>query len=153
MKNLVALSIMALVAVIAGVIFYTSRTPDVPELIIDSNQPSGNSVINLGDVVKLDKSLANSIIKSPFKITGEARGIWYFEASFPIKLLDGNGNQIAIAVAQAQDNWMTIELVPFEATLEFKAPATDTGTLVFQKDNPSGLPEHDADVRVSIRFR
>ena len=103
--------------------------------------------------MKLDKSLANSVIKSPLKIAGEARGVWYFEASFPIKLLDGNGNQIAIAVAQAQDNWMTIELVPFEATLEFKTPATDTGTLVFQKDNPSGLPEHDADVRVPIRFR
>lgn len=148
---------MVLVAAIVGAVFYISRTGDsrISELPINgtpANQSDG-TVLNLGDVVKLDKDLANSIIKSPLKITGQARGIWYFEASFPIKLLDGNGKQIAIAVAQAKSNWMTIELVPFEVTLEFEAPATNIGTLVFQKDNPSGLPENDADVRVPIRFR
>jgi len=37
--------------------------------------------------------------------------------------------------------------------ISFKPSATDTGFLVLQKDNPSGLPEHDQEVRYPIRFR
>ena len=31
-------------------------------------------------------------------------------------------------------------------------PATSTGTLVLQKDNPSGLPEHADELRIPVRF-
>jgi hypothetical protein len=48
---------------------------------------------------------------------------------------------------------MTIEAVPFTATVSFKTSPTDTGFMVLKKDNPSGLPEHDASVRFPVRFR
>ena len=47
---------------------------------------------------------------------------------------------------------MTADFVPFEAKLEFQKPATGTGTLTFQKDNPSGLPEHDDAFQIPVRF-
>ncbi|MDP3794962.1 MAG: Gmad2 immunoglobulin-like domain-containing protein [bacterium] len=91
-------------------------------------------------------------IESPLLVSGQARGPWYFEASFPVRLFDGNGRELAVEPAQAQGEWMTIEFVPFTVILNFSAPATETGTLILEKDNPSGLPEHADSVSIPIRF-
>ncbi|RJQ33758.1 hypothetical protein C4568_03855 [Candidatus Parcubacteria bacterium] len=104
------------------------------------------------DLIVVDAPLPNVTVESPLTITGKARGGWFFEASFPVKMLDANGNELAIAPAQAQGEWMTSEYVPFKAQLAFGAPSTPTGTLVLEKDNPSGLPEHANELRIPIRF-
>mgnify|MGYP001570776670 CR=1 FL=1 len=104
------------------------------------------------DLLRVDTPLADAVISSPLTISGAARGTWYFEASFPIKLLDGSGKEIAVAIAQAQSDWMTTEFVPFSAILTFTAPTTSNGTLVFHKDNPSGLPENDDSFSLPIKF-
>lgn len=103
--------------------------------------------------VRVTAPAANAVVKSPLTVTGSARGPWYFEASFPVRLYDALGNELAAVPAQAKGEWMTIEYVPFEATLSFKTPATATGTLVFEKDNPSGLPEHADSVSIPVRFK
>lgn len=105
------------------------------------------------DLIVLTLPQPNTIVTSPLELTGEARGNWYFEASFPVKLLDADGNVLAQIPAQAQGDWMTENFVPFKTTLEFTAPATDTGTLVLEKDNPSGLPEHADSLIVPVKFR
>jgi hypothetical protein len=103
--------------------------------------------------IRVTAPLANTVISSPLPVSGDARGTWYFEASFPIELRDSAGNTIATHYATAQGEWMTEEFVPFTSSLSFTAPATDTGVLVLKRDNPSGLPENDAEVRIPIRFR
>lgn len=105
------------------------------------------------ETICVNKLQPNALVVSPLKITGHARGTWYFEASFPIQLLDQTGTVLAQVPAQSQGNWMTEDLVPFTATLNFATPATDTGMLVLKKDNPSGLPQNDAALTVPIRFR
>ncbi|MCK9377857.1 MAG: Gmad2 immunoglobulin-like domain-containing protein, partial [Syntrophobacterales bacterium] len=55
-------------------------------------------------------------------MAGKARGAWFFEATFPVRLLDGNGREIADWVpAHAKADWMTDAWVPFETTLAFDA--------------------------------
>ena len=104
------------------------------------------------DQIKVTKPLPNDVVVSPLTIEGEARGTWFFEATFPVKLLDANGDAIAIHFAQAQDEWMTEDFVAFKAQIEFEKPSTDTGMLILEKDNPSGLPENDADIRIPVSF-
>ncbi len=104
------------------------------------------------DKIKVTTPLPNAVVSSPLLIKGEARGTWYFEASFPVKILDANGTELGIVPAQAQGEWMTTEFVPFETSLTFKKPTTKTGTLVLQKDNPSGLPEYDDSVSIPVTF-
>ncbi len=99
-----------------------------------------------------------SEISSPLRITGEARGPWYFEASFPVVLTDGDGLIIAEGHGQAQGEWMTTEFVPFEATLEFVVPANvdafgRRGSLILKNDNPSGDPARDKAVEIPVRFK
>jgi len=123
------------------------RTPDGRNFTEDI----GNE-LEKTDLIRITNPRPNQTISSPLTVTGEARGNWFFEASFPIKLLDENGQQIAIAVAQAKGEWMTTDFVPFEATLEFSAANSKKGKLVLEKDNPSGLPEYDDSLIVPVVF-
>lgn len=104
------------------------------------------------DAIRVSAPVADAVLSSPFVITGEARGTWYFEATFPVTLLDADGKPVISTFAQAQGEWMTEQYVPFRTELTFTAPATATGTLVLEKANPSGLPEHAGEVRVPVRF-
>lgn len=103
-------------------------------------------------LIKVTAPLAESIVTSPLELIGEARGYWYFEASFPVAIYDAYGTELGIVPAQAQGEWMTEEFVPFKAKLTFATSTTETGYVVFKKDNPSGLPEHDDELRIPVRF-
>ena len=105
------------------------------------------------DLIYVEAPKPDTIVKSPLVVRGEARGNWYFEASFPVRLLDSEGKEIAVGIAQAQGDWMTTEFVPFETKLIFITPTSgQLGTLLLQKDNPSGLPENDDELRIPVRF-
>ena len=81
---------------------------------------------------------------------GEARGNWYFEASFPIEVRDAAGNVIATGIAQAQGDWMTENFVPFVATVQIPANYIDEAVLVLMNDNPSGMPENARSISFPI---
>lgn len=104
-------------------------------------------------LIKVDNPQPNQEIQSPFIVKGKARGNWYFEAVFPVKLLDENGNVIVQTQARALNDWMTEDFVPFEAVLTFSVPEDQNGTLVLQKDNPSGLPKNDAEIRIPVALK
>lgn len=112
----------------------------------------GNA-LEVADRIYVDYPQPNTVITSPLRVTGAARGDWYFEASFPATLQDASGTVLAVQPAQAQGEWMTTDFVPFLVTLTFAPPTSTTGTLVLEKDNPSGLPEHAAELRVPVRLR
>jgi len=113
----------------------------------------GNALEKI-NLIRAEVPRPNDKISSPLEIKGEARGTWFFEASFPIRLLDENGNEITInpAYAQAQGDWMTENFVPFKATIEFETPTTKKGTLILKKDNPSGLPQNADELRIPVSF-
>ncbi|MBU0577322.1 Gmad2 immunoglobulin-like domain-containing protein [Patescibacteria group bacterium] len=105
------------------------------------------------DLISVITPLPGELVASPLIIEGEARGYWYFEGDFPVILLDENREQIALAIAQSQGEWMTEDFVPFEAELEFEAPESDMGFLILRKDNPSDIPELDDEIEIKIKFR
>ncbi len=107
----------------------------------------------LFNLIQITTPKADQVIESPLVIKGKARGSWYFEASFPVKLLDNQGKILAQGIAQAQSDWMTENFVPFVATLTFTKPTSTAGTLILQKDNPSGLPEHDVQISIPLLFK
>lgn len=104
------------------------------------------------DLIQITKPRPNETVQNPLTIKGKARGYWFFEANFPVKLKDANGNQLGTVAAQTTSDWMTEDFVPFEATLQFQSPTTEKGTLILEKANPSGLPENADELRVPVRF-
>jgi hypothetical protein len=117
-----------------------------------NNTTSSSSSSVMNPDITVSSPTAGSTVSSPLTVTGEAKGGWYFEASFPVHLLDGNGNEIVSAPATAQGDWMTPNFVPFSVTLTFPTPATSTGTLVLEKDNPSGEPQNAASISIPVQF-
>jgi hypothetical protein len=103
--------------------------------------------------IRVSSPRPNNLIESPLKIKGEAVGYWFFEGDFPIKLLDSDGNELGSAIAKALSDWMTEKFVPFEAEIEFSLSATKKGNLIFEKDNPSGLPGNDDQLRIPVNFK
>jgi len=101
----------------------------------------------------LETLMPNETVRSPLLVKGRARGNWFFEASFPVVIVDWDGRIIGQGIAQAQGEWMTTEFVPFEATLTFTADPqaySTRGSLILQKDNPSGLPEYDDALEIPV---
>jgi len=139
----------------------TKPAGDIDRLVEKIENAASSSVLaayavdaaKKANLIRVFSPLPGARVTSPLKVTGEARGNWYFEASFPVKLLDANGNLLAVKPAQAGGDWMTENFVPFSVVLDFQKPSTASGTLVLEKDNPSGLPENDDSLRVPIRFR
>lgn len=92
-------------------------------------------------------------IANPLVLKGKARGVWYFEASFPVKVLNSADQEIGVGIAQAQSDWMTEDYVPFVATVNYPPQTSGSlGSLVIIKDNPSGLPENEDSFTVPITF-
>lgn len=133
-KNQVILSLIILALVIVVVISNEKVTPGNDKISVTFPKP-------------------NQVVLSPLTVSGEARGTWYFEASFPVKLLDANNQELAVMPAQAQGEWMTENFVPFRVTLTFANPPTATGKLILQKDNPSGDPAREEQIEIPVRFR
>ena len=105
------------------------------------------------DLIVLDFPRPNQTVKSPLLVKGQARGFWFFEGDFPVVLTDWDGLIIGEGIAVAQEEWMTEEFVPFQALIEFEVPAyKNQGTLILQKDNPSGLPKHDDALEIPVFF-
>lgn len=102
--------------------------------------------------IVVDAPVAGATIISPLIVQGEAKGPWYFEASFPVRVEDAAGTMLGQAPATAQGEWMQVGPVPFVGSIPFVTSTSRAGFVVFAKDNPSGLPEHAAEFRVPIIF-
>lgn len=147
MKNKTSLFVIILAIAALAVFFLLPERGTSPSIPSD-----GVNGVDKSNLIRVDSPLPNQEVSSPLVVKGQARGTWYFEASFPVRLLDGTGKEIAVVPAQAQGEWMTTEFVPFETELIFDAPATSEGTLILEKDNPSGLPENADQISIPVRF-
>jgi hypothetical protein len=123
------------------------RTPDGKTFVEDI----GNELEKI-DLIRVNQPRPNTLIQSPLEIKGEARGYWFFEADFPVRLFDANSTELGTGIARTSSNWMTEDFVPFEVEIEFQMPTTKKGTLILEKDNPSGLPENADELRIPVLF-
>ena len=117
-----------------------------------SGDGKNNEVDAISDQIIVSAPLPDQLITSPLIITGEARGTWFFEANFPVSLLDSNENILVLHYAATEEEWMTEDFISFTATIEFDDPETATGFLVLDKNNPSDIREYDAQLIIPVRF-
>lgn len=141
---------MVLIIIAICTWFYFDSQKNLAETTQDVLPPQITYINATSDLIEVELPFPGAVTGKEFGVIGKARGYWFFEASFPIELLDKDGKLLATGIATAQTDWMTTEFVPFKA--EIKAPIDYIGpaTLVLHKDNPSGLPENDASISFPI---
>ena len=143
--------LIVLFIVILGLTWALFAIPTpTPPITATTNPPVATSTPTLAERVIVTSPASGSQVGKTFTVVGEAPGPWYFEASFPIKVVDANNNFIGQGIAKAQTDWMTVGQVPFTATVTISGNYSGPGTLVLLKDNPSGMPENDDSVSVPI---
>lgn len=152
-RNKIIFSIALVVLIVIAFVLLLTYQPKslnndaLNNMVVDNNQPTDNS-----QDVFIDQPKMNSKISSHVKLSGRIRGTWFFEASLPIKIVDGNGQVLGSGTAQAQDSWMTEDLVRFTAEINFLPPETATGQIIIEADNPSGDPLRDRNFIVPVSF-
>jgi hypothetical protein len=134
----------------------SSTTCTLPDLVIQEPKPvvATTTIDTLADKIVVDDVLfatsTKDVEEMMLTVIGKARGTWYFEASFPVDLIVGT-TTIAKGIATAQDDWMTEEFVPFEVEIEYATEYSgEDAMLILKKDNPSGLPENNAQLEQEV---
>ena len=115
-----------------------------------TDSPAGGKMSN---EITIDQDLT-SPVASPLVLTGTVDPSWMFEGQFMVKLLDENRNVIVqtSATEEVPGSWMSGEPVKFSARLEYQTQ-NEKGYLVFENDNPSGLPENSKQVEYEVTFK
>ncbi len=121
------------------------KTPD-GRVFAEETVPAITYVNSSKDLIVVDLPYPGAVTGKEFVVSGKARGTWYFEASFPVKVLDKDGKVLWQGPAQAQSEWMTENFVPFKVTAKVPQSYIGPATLVLMKDNPSGEPARDASI-------
>jgi hypothetical protein len=154
MKNLIIVIVGALI-----VVFVLSKVSSKPSPVVENPTPVEQVPTEIaltsqkGVVIYVTMPDPNVPSGSPLKITGRAPGNWFFEASAPVTLTNWDGLIIGEKYIQAQGEWMTTDYVPFEGEITFtEGNLYNRGFLIFKKDNPSGLPEHDDSAEMMIKI-
>ncbi|HEY4509270.1 MAG TPA: Gmad2 immunoglobulin-like domain-containing protein [Candidatus Paceibacterota bacterium] len=105
------------------------------------------------DNIKVTFPIPDAVVGKEFLVTGSARGTWFFEASFPVEVLDKDGKVLVATPAQAEGEWMTPDFVPFKADIKIPDSYTGPATLVLNRDNPSDLPQNAASISFPITIK
>ncbi len=110
----------------------------------------GNA-IEMADEIRVVIPRPNQGVTLPLVIKGEARGGWFYKGAFSIELLGASGQQIAIAEAQALEDWMTDRFVPFTADVVLEGSAIpERAVFIFRKNSPTGT---EVDVKLTLPVR
>jgi len=164
---LIGLSIVAILLLAAARTF-TPKHADVATSTSSANtiatSTAGTDAISTStdaaSLIHVTFPQAGAAITSPLKMTGEARGGWYFEASFPVTVVDWDGKIIGQGPVQAKGDWMTTDFVPFEGAINFIKPKCAAGTdfckrgaVIFKNDNPSGQASTSRAVEIPVNFK
>jgi hypothetical protein len=155
MKGRYAIGLVVL-ALLAGLAFLKMDRENTPAPVVEEKEgeeevtPEITYTNSSADLVVVELPFPGAVVGKDFSVIGKARGTWFFEASFPLLLLDKDGAVLAQSYAMTADEWMTTEFVNFKG--DFKVPEYYIGpaTLILSKDNPAGEPRFDASLSFPI---
>ncbi|MBX4209330.1 hypothetical protein KW799_01355, partial [Candidatus Parcubacteria bacterium] len=140
-------------AVLAILVVYAVFAFDIPYRKADTAGTGTPGAAGTNDMIRVSVPKSGDAIVSPVVVSGEARGTWFFEASFPIEVVAPDGTVLGRGIAQAQGDWMTPDFVSFTASIAFDPKSNVSGVIRLMKDNPSGLPQNDAHIDVPVSFK
>ena len=101
------------------------------------------------DDLRIETPDPDARITSPLIASGAANNTWYFEASFPARLMAQDGTMIAEAPAIAASDWMAPGDVPFNVEMAFTVEEETHATLVLEEDRP-GEGAEPRQVRIPV---
>ena len=123
-------------------------------IVATSSAPSSSAYVNASeDLIFATAPKPGATLTSTILLKGFARGSWYFEAVFPIVVINKDGMTIGQGQGRADGDWMTNAFVPFSTEIDLKAPYSGPAIIKLEKDNPSGDPSRDASLSIPVTLQ
>lgn len=111
-----------------------------------------NKINDAKDIIIIDSPKPYQKVQIPIFVKGKARGNFFFEGTFPIRIEDENGNLITTGNIMTKENWMSEDFVSFETYFNFDKKDLKRGFIIFEKANPSGLKENKFEIKIPVYF-
>lgn len=104
------------------------------------------------DLIVIETPKPYQKVQNPIYIKGKAKGNFFFEATFPVRIEDENGNIVKNSYIMTKENWMSEDFVSFETKLYIDELKIKRGFIIFEKANPSGLKENKFEIKIPVYF-
>jgi hypothetical protein len=101
------------------------------------------------DTIIVLSPLPRQVVSSPLQLRGEAVG-WFHEGEFSVRLLDEDGNEITRTNVVTQDDWLSLDYLEFEGTLEFDDVPSQSGSVVFK--SAAAAPGQQQEIVIPVQF-
>lgn len=122
--------------------------------VLDWQQfPEKLEVSSAKEEIELETPEPFQVVKSPISVSGQARGSWFFEADFPLRVENKEGELVTSTFVTTTEEWMTEEFVSFKKDIDYEHPSAGYSYLILEKANPSGLPENSDELRIPVYLR
>jgi uncharacterized alpha/beta hydrolase family protein len=158
MKKIVIFIVIILLAlVILGFIFDWGREyNDIANL--GTNNTASSSIQNSSSTSDMPIIVSNikdnQEVSNPILINGRARGDWFLNGSFPVELVDSDGNTIASSTANALSESTTSNYIDFTANLFYtKSSSTINALIILSNNNTSGNQELDQSIFIPVTLK
>lgn len=127
---------------------------DSQEEEIEKEERIGGEVLSeKGQKIYLENIKSGDTVDIGYEVKGEAPGSWFFEGSFPVRVLNIQGEVVSTFVATTYDDWMNETTVPFSVIIDFPLEQEGAYVLQFEKSNPSGLDENSDIAKIAISIK
>ncbi len=152
---LISIAILVFLAIVLRVYQSFQNSQKNGEFIVINPITTSTTAEQIDDLgIIIDQPKPGESFSDPFAVTGKARGFWFFESSFPLKIIDEQAKVWGSGAAIAQADALTDNFVPFVGFIKFlseeKPVSGSKAFVVFTNDNPSGLPENEISTTVPI---
>lgn len=150
-----------MIVILSGVVYWSTRPTDK---IVTAYIPSDEAAQEIADYFKSKSNMIT--VSSPLvagvaaalpqvaTISGTARGMWFFEGTFPVEVVDQEGNVVGRGQAKAEGKWMTENFVPYTVNIQTTGATVGAmGSILLKKDNPSGEEDKNDLLEVPVIFQ
>jgi hypothetical protein len=158
MKNIV-IGLVLIVVLGAGYLLFSNQSSNEKptDTVVDPVDPVEQVTVDSGnnDLISVTTPQPEQEVSSPIQVSGQARGYWFFEATAPVTVTNWDGLILGEGYMEAQGDWMTEEFVPFTGEIVYEPELnaySATGTIIFRRANPSGLPENDDAFEMQVQL-
>lgn len=118
--------------------------------ICNEEEVSKDVLSEKGTKLTLENLEDGDTVDEGYEVKGKVSGEWFFEGTFPVRVLNSEGEIVKSFSAIAQDDWMTSDLVSFSFKLDTQLEEESAVVLRFEKSNQSGLDENDDYAQIEI---
>lgn len=110
--------------------------------------------VSLKDYIQVTDPQPYAYVTTPFKVAGQAKGIWYGNKRLNVKLVDPNMHVIAEKTVFALSDTSRNTMVPFVAAVDFNLPAGLTsGLLLIEKTSGVDIPDKNGPLIIPVSFK